>query len=62
MPGQVITIGKRLSAQVMLFFEQSISGTSSIVKLTDQLTCRIAVVGRACSENALDAVFSLSFK
>ncbi len=61
-PGQVITIGKRLSAQAMLSFEQSISGTSSIVKLTYQLTRRIAVVGRAGSENALDAVFSLSFK
>ena len=61
-PGQVITIGKRLSAQAMLSFEQSISGTSSIVKLTYQLTRRIAVIGRAGSENALDAVFSISFK
>ncbi len=61
-PGQVITIGKRLSARAMLSFEQSISGTSSIVKLTYQLTRRIAVIGRAGSENALDAVFTLSFK
>ena len=61
-PGQVITIGKRLSARAMLSFEQSIAGTSSIVKLTYQLTRRIAVIGRAGSENALDMLFSLSFK
>jgi len=61
-PGQVITIGKRLSTQAMLSFEQSISGTSSIVKLTYQLTRRIAIIGRAGSENALDAMFTLSFR
>ena len=61
-PGQVITIGKRLSSQAMLSFEQSIAGTSSIVKLTYQLSRRIAVIGRAGSENALDMLFSLSFR
>lgn len=61
-PGQVITIGKRLSSRAMLSFEQSISGTSSVVKLTYQLTRRISVIGRAGSENALDALFSISFK
>ncbi len=61
-PGQVITIGKRLSSRAMLSFEQSISGTSSVVKLTYQLTRRISVIGRAGSENALDALYSISFK
>ena len=61
-PGQVITIGKRLSSRALLSFEQSISGTSSIVKLTYQLTRRISVIGRAGSENAVDMLFSLSFK
>lgn len=61
-PGQVITIGKRLSSQAMLSFEQSIAGTSSVVKLTYQLTRRISVIGRAGSENALDALFSISFR
>ena len=46
----------------MLSFEQSISGTSSVVKLTYQLTRRISVIGRAGSENALDALYSISFK
>lgn len=60
-PGQVITLGKRLSAQAMLSFEQSVTGASSVVKLSYQLTRRIAIVGRAGSENAVDALFSLSF-
>ena len=62
LPGQVITIGKRLSSQAMLSFEQSIAGTSSIVKLSYQLTRRLALIGRAGSENALDLVFSISFR
>lgn len=61
-PGQVITIGKRLSTRALLSFEQSIAGTSSIVKLTYQLTRRISVIGRAGSENAIDMLFTLSFK
>lgn len=61
-PGQVITIGKRLSTRALLSFEQSISGTSSIVKLTYQLTRRISVIGRAGSENAIDMLFTLSFR
>jgi translocation and assembly module TamB len=61
-PGQVITIGKRLSTRALLTFEQSIAGTSSIVKLTYQLTRRISVVGRAGSENAVDMLFTLSFR
>ncbi|KAB2969542.1 translocation/assembly module TamB domain-containing protein [Zoogloea sp.] len=61
-PGQVITIGKRLSAQAMLSFEQSVTGTSSVVKLTYQLTRRLSVIGRAGSENALDGLFSISFR
>ena len=60
--GQVVSIGKRLSARALLSFEQSVTGASSIVKLSYQLTRRIAVVGRAGSENALDAVFTLSFR
>lgn len=61
-PGQVITIGKRLSTRALLSFEQSISGTSSVVKLTYQLTRSISVIGRAGSENALDALYSISFR
>lgn len=61
-PGQVITLGKRLSSQAMLSFEQSVTGTSSVVKLTYQLTRRLSVIGRAGSENAIDGLFSISFR
>lgn len=61
-PGQVISIGKRLSTRALLSFEQGIAGTTSIVKLTYQLTRGISVIGRAGSENAVDMLFSVSFR
>ncbi|MBS0357433.1 MAG: translocation/assembly module TamB domain-containing protein [Proteobacteria bacterium] len=61
-PGQVISIGKRLSTRALLSFEQGIAGTTSIVKLTYQLTRGISVIGRAGSENAVDMQFSVSFR
>lgn len=61
-PGQVVTIGKRLSTRAQLSFEQSIGGTSSVIKLTYLLTRRLSVIGRAGSENALDMLFSQSFR
>lgn len=62
LPGQVVTLGKRLSARALLSFEQSIGGTSSVIKLSYLLTRRLSVIGRAGSENALDMLFSLSFR
>lgn len=61
-PGQVISIGKRLSTRALLSFEQGIAGTTSIVKLSYQLTRGISVIGRAGSENAVDMLFSVSFR
>ncbi|WP_079433247.1 translocation/assembly module TamB domain-containing protein [Zoogloea sp. LCSB751] len=61
-PGQVVSIGKRLSTRALLSFEQGIAGTTSIVKLTYQLTRGISVIGRAGSENAVDMLFSVSFR
>ena len=60
--GQVLTLGKRLSERATLSFEQSVSGASSVVKLSYLLTRNLSVIGRAGSENALDALFSLSFR
>lgn len=62
LPGQVVTLGKRLSARALLSFEQSIGGTSSVIKLSYLLTRRLSVIGRAGSENALDMLFTLSFR
>ncbi len=60
--GQVLSVGKRLSADTTLSFEQSLSGVEHVVKLTHQLTRRLSVVGRAGTDNAVDLRWSLSFR
>lgn len=58
---QIFSIGKRLTSNVMLSYEQSIMSAESIVKLTLNLGRRISLVGRAGSDNALDIFYTLSF-
>ena len=60
--GQVLSVGKRLSADTTLSFEQSLSGVEHVVKLTHQLSRRLAVIGRAGTDNAVDLQWSLSFR
>jgi translocation and assembly module TamB len=60
--GQVLSVGKRLSADTTLSFEQSLSGVEHVVKLTHQLTRQLAVIGRAGTDNAIDLRWSLSFR
>ncbi len=60
--GQVITIGKRLTDDLMLSFEQSIGGAESLVKLSYQVSKRISLVLRGGYETALDLNYSLSFR
>jgi len=60
--GQVLSVGKRLSADTTLSFEQSLSGVEHVVKLTHQLTRQLAVIGRAGTDNAVDLRWSLSFR
>lgn len=60
--GQVLSVGKRLSADTLLSFEQSLSGVEHVVKLTHQLTRQLAVIGRAGTDNAIDLRWSLSFR
>ncbi len=58
---QIFSVGKRLSSNAMLSYEQSLGKAESIVKLTVNLTRQIAVIGRAGSDNALDLFYTLSF-
>ncbi|GAA5177863.1 translocation/assembly module TamB domain-containing protein [Niveibacterium umoris] len=60
--GQVLMIGKRLTRDINLSYEQSLTGSESIVKLTYALTRRISMVARAGSDNALDLHYSVSFR
>ncbi|WP_349251927.1 translocation/assembly module TamB domain-containing protein [Azoarcus sp. L1K30] len=60
--GQVLSVGKRLSADLVLSFEQSLGGAESLVKLTYQLGRRVSVVARGGTDNALDIYYTFSFR
>jgi translocation and assembly module TamB len=59
--GQIVSVGKRLSANALLSYEQSLNTTENIVKLTVNLNRQFSVVGRAGSESALDFFWNHSF-
>ncbi|MBS1228487.1 MAG: hypothetical protein H6R17_1764 [Proteobacteria bacterium] len=59
--GQIVSVGKRLSSNALLSYEQSLGTTESIVKLTVDLNRQFSVVGRAGSESALDFFWTYSF-
>ncbi|MCL2829866.1 MAG: translocation/assembly module TamB domain-containing protein [Betaproteobacteria bacterium] len=58
---QLVTVGKRLSANTTLAYEQSLASAGSIIKLTLQLSRSLSLVGRAGSDNALDLYYLFSF-
>ena len=58
---QILSVGKRLSSNAVLSYEQSLGKAESIVKLTVSLTRQVSVIGRAGSDNALDIFYTLSF-
>jgi translocation and assembly module TamB len=59
--GQIVSVGKRLSANLMLSYEQALNATGSVVKLTANLSRNLSVVGRAGSDNALDVFWNYRF-
>ncbi len=58
---QILSVGKRLSSNAMLSYEQTLGEAESIVKLTVNLTREISVIGRAGSDNAVDIFYTISF-
>ena len=58
---QILSVGKRLSSNALLSYEQTLGKAEGIVKLTVNLTRQIAVIGRAGSDNALDLFYTLTF-
>jgi translocation and assembly module TamB len=59
--GQIITVGKRLSANALLSYEQSLNTTNTVVKLTLDLSRQVSLIGRAGTESALDVFWHRSF-
>lgn len=60
--GQVVMLGKRLNQDVFVSFEQSLTGSESIVRLTYALSRHIAMILRLGTENALDVNYAISFR
>lgn len=58
---QIFVVGKRLSSQVMLSYEQALGKAENIVKLTLSLSRRLSLVGRVGSDNAIDLFYTYSF-
>jgi len=60
--GQVLMLGKRLSSDLFLSFEQSLGGAETLVKLTYQLSRRVSVVARGGTDNSGDIYYTVSFR
>ncbi|MDP2195637.1 MAG: translocation/assembly module TamB domain-containing protein [Rhodocyclaceae bacterium] len=59
--GQILVLGKRLSARTYLGYEQGLSAATGAVKLTHALTPRISIVTRAGEDNAIDVFYHFAF-
>lgn len=59
---QIVTLGKRISADAYLSYEQSLAGAASVVKLTYALSRRLSVIGRAGTDSSIDLLYSISFR
>ncbi|WP_153109333.1 translocation/assembly module TamB domain-containing protein [Propionivibrio limicola] len=57
---QIFSVGKRLSSNAILSYEQSLGKAESVVKLTVNLTRQISVIGRTGSDNALDIFYTFT--
>ncbi|MDP2694432.1 MAG: translocation/assembly module TamB domain-containing protein [Gallionella sp.] len=59
--GQILTLGKRLSARTQIGYEQGLTAATGAVKLTHALTPRISVVTRSGEDNAIDVFYHFAF-
>jgi translocation and assembly module TamB len=53
-----LTVGKRLSDNIYLSYEQSLGGTMSAVSILYDLSERLTLRARAGTENAIDVIFT----
>jgi translocation and assembly module TamB len=55
---EVVTVGKRITNDLSLSFEQSLGGAESLVKLTYRLSRELSLVARGGTDNALDLYYT----
>ena len=58
----VLTVGKRLTNDLSLSFEQSLGGAESLVKLTYRFNRELSFVARGGTENAFDMYYTYVFR
>jgi translocation and assembly module TamB len=56
--GAAVTLGKRLSNDLYLSYEQSLTGAMSTVSILYDLSRRLTLRARAGTENAIDLIFT----
>jgi translocation and assembly module TamB len=54
----VVTVGKRLTNDLNLSFEQSLGGAESLVKLTYRFSRELSLIARGGTDNALDLYYT----
>ncbi|MBK9021647.1 MAG: translocation/assembly module TamB domain-containing protein [Sulfuritalea sp.] len=59
--GQILVLGKRLSARTYLGYEQGLTAATGAVKLTHAMTPRISIVTRAGEDSAIDVFYNFAF-
>jgi translocation and assembly module TamB len=58
---QILSIGRRLSNNALLSYDQALGRAGSVVRLTINLNRQVSLVARAGSDNALDILYTLTF-
>lgn len=58
---QIVSVGKRLSSNVVLSYDQSLSAAGSVVKLTVDLSRNFSLVGRAGTDTGFDLLWNYRF-
>lgn len=58
---QIVSVGRRLSRNVLLSYDQSLGRAGSVAKLTIALNRQVSLIVRAGTDNALDVVYSFVF-
>jgi len=59
--GQILSVGKRLSNNALLSYDQTLGKAESVVKLTIFLNRQWSLIARAGSDNALDVLYTITF-
>ena len=58
---QILSVGRRLSNNVLLSYDQSLGRAGSVVKLSIALNRQVSLIARAGTDNALDVLYSFVF-